>query len=378
MRPRRKQGGGSLDSLLDTMTNVVGILVILLVVTQLGVGDAVKRISDADSVKLEVLEEAQQQATALQAQREELESQANLLEQQDSAGIERELRTLQKKITDNQVDLEALERRRQEQMAEVEKKQEAQQKEIDQYTAKADALKQELDATEDALARLRAQLAETPDVGTLPTKIVHLPNPRPAPKESKPLVFLCREGRVIFVDSAAYQEEAQQHVERLVQRRKLDSDPEAGIDCSVILEDFNSRRRGDQDFDLKLAITGRNLDLVLNRRERAGESVEVLRRGRSRFLRQVSQIDPEQNYLQFIVWPDSFEAYLEAREIASKRNLLAGWNPSESQEEYRIRMGGPVRCGPPPKPQPMPTEPKPPKPTEPKPPARPVPSDTID
>ena len=31
---------GAMDSLLDTMTNVVGILVIVLVVVQLGVGDA--------------------------------------------------------------------------------------------------------------------------------------------------------------------------------------------------------------------------------------------------------------------------------------------------------------------------------------------------
>ena len=49
MRPRRRRGDGgnsgqSLDSLLDTMTNVVGILVIVLVVTLLGVRDAVKRI----------------------------------------------------------------------------------------------------------------------------------------------------------------------------------------------------------------------------------------------------------------------------------------------------------------------------------------------
>ena len=46
---RRKNGNddeGAMDSLLDTMTNVVGILVIVLVVTQLGVGDAVSRITD--------------------------------------------------------------------------------------------------------------------------------------------------------------------------------------------------------------------------------------------------------------------------------------------------------------------------------------------
>ena len=51
MRPRRKKQTGSLDSLLDTMTNVVGILVILLVVTQLGMDDAVRRIGEATELE---------------------------------------------------------------------------------------------------------------------------------------------------------------------------------------------------------------------------------------------------------------------------------------------------------------------------------------
>ena len=64
MRRRKKSSSGaSLDSLLDTMTNVVGILVILLVVTQLGVSDAVKRISaNAPKISVEELEQVQQDA----------------------------------------------------------------------------------------------------------------------------------------------------------------------------------------------------------------------------------------------------------------------------------------------------------------------------
>ena len=50
-RPRNDDDdGGGLDSLLDTMTNVVGILVMVLIATQLGVKDAVTRISDSDVV----------------------------------------------------------------------------------------------------------------------------------------------------------------------------------------------------------------------------------------------------------------------------------------------------------------------------------------
>ena len=53
MRPRARRTGESqnLDSLLDTMANVVGILVVLMAVTQLTVNDAMKRIRVWESEK---------------------------------------------------------------------------------------------------------------------------------------------------------------------------------------------------------------------------------------------------------------------------------------------------------------------------------------
>ena len=46
MKRKRKDDAGSLDSLLDTITTVVGILIILLIVVQLGADSAVNRIVD--------------------------------------------------------------------------------------------------------------------------------------------------------------------------------------------------------------------------------------------------------------------------------------------------------------------------------------------
>ena len=46
MKKKKKEDIGSLDSLLDTITTVVGILIILLIVVQLGADTAVKRIVD--------------------------------------------------------------------------------------------------------------------------------------------------------------------------------------------------------------------------------------------------------------------------------------------------------------------------------------------
>ena len=51
MKRKKRNTGGSLDSLLDTITTVVGILIILLIVVQLGADSAVKRIVEEKKEK---------------------------------------------------------------------------------------------------------------------------------------------------------------------------------------------------------------------------------------------------------------------------------------------------------------------------------------
>ena len=61
MARRRRRGGsgqGNLDSLLDTMTNVVGVLIVVLIVTQVNVSSAAKRIrADLPDVTVAMMEE---------------------------------------------------------------------------------------------------------------------------------------------------------------------------------------------------------------------------------------------------------------------------------------------------------------------------------
>ena len=109
MRRPKKDSGASLDSLLDTMTNVVGILVILLTVTQLGVGDAVKRIATSSTVKPEQIDEAQAKLAELVRLRQSLEDRLDALsEQDDVVDAEKELRRLKKEIEDYKANVENL------------------------------------------------------------------------------------------------------------------------------------------------------------------------------------------------------------------------------------------------------------------------------
>ena len=71
MKPSRgnDEDDGGLDSLLDTMTNVVGILVLVLIVTQMSVAEVVTRITTENKVDEESVAELNQQ---LEIERTEL------------------------------------------------------------------------------------------------------------------------------------------------------------------------------------------------------------------------------------------------------------------------------------------------------------------
>jgi hypothetical protein len=57
-RRQRREESQNLDSLLDTMANVTGILVVLLAVTQISVGDAMARLREQLADRPELTREA--------------------------------------------------------------------------------------------------------------------------------------------------------------------------------------------------------------------------------------------------------------------------------------------------------------------------------
>jgi hypothetical protein len=118
---------------------------------------------------------------------------------------------------------------------------------------------------------------------------------------------------------------------------------------------------------------------VFVERENWGESVDEILALGSEYREVIARIDRRRFYIRFLVWPDSFAAYIAARRIAGDEGLPAGWEPQTRTDEYRVRLEGNLRCGPPPPPKPKP----PPKPGEkpaPKPPQPPrqFPDDVID
>ena len=353
------------------MTNVVGILVILLTVTQLGVGDAVKRISTTDSVSPETLERSLRELKELVDLYNSLVKRLKTLVRGADRDAPKNLAQLTKKIEDYQADIAVLREgqrdKEQKRLLDLKKLQEEAKRLNEQQKKEAEELLSQLNGRKEELAKLRAQLAETPEQGPLPAKVVNLPNPRPAPEGTQPVTFICRQGRIMPLDVKALQQQAQKRADFIVRRRKLDRDPANGIDGEILAEEFNRGKIRSQYFVPELVVSGRYPQLVLERRKNAGQTAEQLKRSNSRYRQYLKRIDSKKYYLQFFVWPDSFETYLEARKIVMQRGLAAGWQAMTTSGEYTVGLGGKIRCGPPPppaKPQPKPSTPPtpPPKP----------------
>ena len=329
--PRRKSqsAAGSLDSLLDTMTNVVGILIIMLIVTQLGVGQAVERIKGfVDEVSQEEYDHALAESVNLKALLEELRA---------------EWRDLDPRVPEMRLSLERQQELLQQLQADLERLREAQidpellQEQLDERRERVAEIEAEIAEQQILIASLRARLAETPDPGPdQQPKVVNLPNPRPAPEGAQPVIFLCRDGYLMPADTAALQAEGQQVV-RGAQRVLIRDDR---IDCERLTDLFDKRFVGDRFSRLRIRIGGDAKPwLMLEHREEQGVPTEELTGRSSRFHQMLRQMNSGRHYIDFRVFSDSLDTYIAARNVATTAGFTAGWIPYAANAEYRIPLG---------------------------------------
>ncbi len=354
-------GGASLDSLLDTMTNVVGILVILLAVTQLGVGDAVKRISEKlPDISEEELAEAERRMAEIERRFRDLQAQLESVQADpvlasnadvDPQQVEK-LRQSVEQLRQKRVNIEKL------------------RNDVQQMRKLAKDLERQTEQDLAELQRLKAILENTPEPDAPPPpKVVFLPNPRKAPEKAQPVLFMCRGGRILPIDQQGLQELIQKQI-AIVQGK----DKPGTVNCKRLVDHFASRNIGDRWFRLRAVVNNGVPQFELEPRDNAGDTLERLRRSTSAFRTLLRKIDPSRQYIRFLVWSDSFDVYLEARRLASERNVLAGWVPFDTNAKWRLNAGVRVTCSdqPPPPPPPPSQKPKPLVPP------RPVPVDEVD
>ena len=350
---------GSLDSLLDTMTNVVGVLIVVLIVTQVNVSSAAKRIrANLPEVTIPMMEELQ---------KKEQEVQARLSELQDPAEVKPE------EVEKAREDLRVLVAQRKDL-----KKTEARFKKLDLEVAiieqEIEEFKQKLEAEGGQLAQIRSEIEQKEDgLKSRKPRLVRLPNPRVPEKEAQEVLLIVRGGRLLHFDRAAILDA----IAAKVRPRKdlLSRDPKykSRYDRNRIMPVLESLKESNPfyRFEFKLHPNG-HIQVYCYPRDGKGETVEDLTKPRAAGIDVMNDAGQARNYLRFLVTRDSFGPYIAMRRMAEKRQIPVGWKFSDDVvrqsfylHERKIRATpDPDWKPPPPNPNPGKQPPAKKKPTE--------------
>lgn len=188
MAKRRHEGEFELPfvALMDTMTNVVGVLVIVLVMVGISMASAVKKVlTDLPMVDQAQFDELEKKVLANVSKDEakKIEEEQKKIEESLKKTVE-ELKTLDLAMTKQNIKVTDF--------ADIQAKIDAQKKLRDLQKAKMEALLAELD-------RLKRLLDQTPVYKAPPSTYVRLPNPRPFPeKANETRVLVAKQGVLFF------------------------------------------------------------------------------------------------------------------------------------------------------------------------------------
>jgi hypothetical protein len=193
MAKKSNQDSGELnmDSLMDAVTNVGGVLMIVFVVVALSLANSMQKIlSELPKVTPEEYEEMKkkQQENPPPPETPEQIEQKKIIAQEQLKKVSEELRSVD--VSDVQkiqfMDMDDFRKK----LAEAKEKREGEKKEVDKLLSEVE--------------RLKALLDETPVYVPEAASVVRLPNPRPYPAEPKETRVLVAKGGVLFFNEAEF------------------------------------------------------------------------------------------------------------------------------------------------------------------------------
>ena len=309
-----------MDSLMDTLTNVVGILMIILILIQLNVSQAiVKIISDIPPIDVEQFEELELDAQAAAARVEEREQQLREVTENraELTTVRRELADLQAQLQEQDAELLAIETL------------------LEQRRRARESLEQMREEVQQLLAernRLQQLLAEPMDEPP-PATVVSLPSARPVPDRATLETFLLSGGQLFYVDLDPVEQAVMAEINRNLSEFELERRRTDGGDTVLVLDQEKVSAHfagleltvGHFQVEVPGNPTGTRLQMRVSPIEGAG--MEIDGRLASPYVRQLRDWRGTNKVVWFNVAPDSFEHYTRARDIADQEGLPVGWQP---------------------------------------------------
>jgi hypothetical protein len=139
--------------------------------------------------------------------------------------------------------------------------------------------------------------------------------------DKTPVFFECRQNRNIPVDKMTIQTNM---------KGSMDSIKKNQSEYNRILQSYTPELRdvGDSYYQVDFTKLLREGILVLvPKADNQGETAEEIKTDESRFKKALQSIDPQKEFAFFLVRPDSYEVFREARDILWKKKIEVGWEP---------------------------------------------------
>ncbi len=325
-------------ALMDTMTNVVGVLIIVLVMIGIGLAKSVRKVlSDLPPVPIEEHEKLKKEVEKLQPKKDpkEVEDETKILEQELKKSTE-ELQTME--VSKDQQKIKIVD------LDDLQKQLETRKKERETKKAAVDRLLAELD-------KMKAQLDTTPVYQPPPATIVKLPNPRPMPDKAEVQHFLVIGGRVIYTNDEQFNDLVEAELKKsesalaisretvkgpdgkpvMVKDKSGRSSPQRKIvfDPKKLTDHFARLRLGSREIKVEVVPSPASprIPIKLTPLPNAGETPEQTKNLVSVFQTLVRKFKANPKaVIWFHVYKDSLPTYLAVRDIADQLGVPVGWD----------------------------------------------------
>ena len=291
----------------------------VVILTQLQVGDALDRLVELDASRLP---SARESASALEARHAEVAQRLEDAETRRHAIFARSEYGLAEVVAEANASLAALD-------ALPNRIAPTKASSLDTLERELEARSDQLETQQEVLDR-RAEYARA--IQLVPKEIVaRLPDPGLVTGEEA--WILCRYSRCYLTDRHELIQAGSKAISRILDRgdlRQYRTD-----EFESLAHHFRKRDIGFEDFRWQIGIHPKpHARLEWRSRDRG---IERTRLSSSRALQAwLRARSPDRDFIRFQVWNDSFEIYLEARQIIEAAGFRAGWQAHEKDEELEL------------------------------------------
>ncbi len=179
--------------------------------------------------------------------------------------------------------------------------------------------------------------------GSNPKTTVTIQTPLSSPTKKESLWFEIKNNKIIYLNLRQVREKELELTGNLPNCNK----PANGVDSAASLSNYQSCllsvlgrqsnfKTSTNNYEVQAVDDGVSL-LFKPISEKVGETSNQLTAADSQFKKVLSQYKPNQDYLVFIVRPDSFETFRNARKQAWDAGYEVGWEPQPQNTPIKIR-----------------------------------------